>query len=303
MANTSPSALQQKFNRPDLVHFSEGAGGLTKVTVTAPAATAEVYLHGAHVTHFQPNGHRPVLMMSRKSSFEAGKPIRGGVPLCWPWFGPRADDPKAAIHGFARLSEWALDSVAPQGDAVQLVFSLQDSPATHAIWPHKFRLRYTVTVGSFLTIALETTNADDKPFAITEAFHPYFAISDIRNISVAGLENTSYAERVYQPDVQKQGGDAIRFTRRTDRVYYDTRGPLTIHDPGLSRRITESKENSNCTVVWNPWDEWTKTVPDFAEDEWPGMVCVEPANAHHFAFTLKPGESHTMRATIEVAKL
>ncbi|HZZ42585.1 MAG TPA: D-hexose-6-phosphate mutarotase [Tepidisphaeraceae bacterium] len=294
------AALQQKFNLPGRIQIERGNGGLTKLTITAPSAAAEIYLHGAHVTHYQPTGHAPVLMMSRKSLFQADKPIRGGVPICWPWFGPREGAPDAPMHGFARVLEWEIESITPTGDTIAVALSLRDSDATKKWWPHKFHLRYVITVGPALTLSFVTNNTCEKPFTFTQALHPYFAISDIRNISVTGLENTSYAERIYQPEVQKQGGEAIRFTRRTDRVYYDTRGPLTIHDPGLKRAITESKEGSKTTVVWNPWSEWPKTVPDFEEDEWPVMVCVEPSNAHQFNVTLKPGESHLMRSVVQV---
>jgi glucose-6-phosphate 1-epimerase len=241
-------------------------------------------------------------MLSRKSAFQSDKPIRGGIPICWPWFGPRENDPASPIHGFARLADWDLDSVTPKGDAVELTLSIHDTPATLKIWPHPFRLRYTLTVGPALTLSLETTNTGPQPFTFTEALHPYFAVSDVRNIHLTGLENTPFSERIYQPETQQQGPSPIRFTRRTDRVYYDTTTPLTIHDPGLDRKITQTKGNSHTTVVWNPWNEWPKTVPDFAEDEWPSMVCVEPSNAHHRSITLQPTQSHTLRATIEIEK-
>jgi glucose-6-phosphate 1-epimerase len=302
MMETTLAGLQQKFNRPGLLRFEQGQGGLTKLIVTAPGGVAEIYLHGAHITHYQPAGQEPVLMLSRKSLFQADKPIRGGIPICWPWFGPRDDDPSAAIHGFARVMEWEVESITSKGNALEVAFCIRDTPATQKLWPHQFRLRYVVTVGSTLGLSLETTNTCSRPFTFTEALHPYFAVSDVRKIAIGGLENTAYVERIYAPEVQRQEAQAIRFTRRTDRVYYDTRAPLSIHDPGLSRTIVERKENSNTTVVWNPWEEWPKSVPDFGEEEWPKMVCVEPSNAHQFGVTLNPGERHGMGAVIEVVR-
>ena len=183
--STVPTALPVL---PASVHLAPGVGGLPIVRVTGRAGSAEVYLHGAHVASWVPAGGAPVLWMSAASRFTPGTAIRGGIPICFPWFGPNAADATAPAHGFARVTEWQLSGAAEVGDDVVLTFHLTDSPATRAsAWPHPFEARYTVTVGATLRLELTVTNRDTVPVTVEEALHSYFAIDDIHRTTVAGL--------------------------------------------------------------------------------------------------------------------
>ncbi len=297
---TTLTQLNQRFALAQTARFEADAHGLTRLVINTPQAQAHIYLLGAHVTHWQPAGHKPVLFMSGSSWFEVGKPIRGGVPVCWPWFGPREGHPEAPNHGFARLAQWEVEllTLDPAGRVVVQLL-LRDSDASRQQWPYAFALRHRITVGSTLTLALETQNLSDTPMTLTEALHTYFAVGDIRQVGVSGLENRAYLSKV-QGGVFTQPNEPIRFTGETDRVFEQHDGLCLIDDPALGRRISIDKAGSRSTVVWNPWIAKSKAMPDYGDDEWPGMVCVETANALGDAVTIAPGGKHEIRATVEV---
>ena len=280
---------------PNSCRIEPGVGGLPRIAISSALATAHIYLHGAHVTHYQRVGEPPLLFMSDASIFQENKPIRGGVPICFPWFGPRANRPDSPGHGFARLLPWKQVDIreSPDGDVV-VELALQDSDVTRAHWPHAFELRYVVTVGRKLNLALTVRNSGSQPFTFEEALHTYFSVADIRKVSVTGLERTRCFSKVNNEGLRTSGPEPITFVGETDRVYLGTQATCVIHDPGLGRDITVAKSGSDATVVWNPWIAKAKAMPDFGDQEWPVMVCVETANAMEGALTLEPGQSHTM---------
>ena len=285
---------------PPGVRLEPGFGGLTKVVVATDLATAEVYLHGAHVTHYQPAGQGPVLFLSRQSLFAAGKAIRGGVPICFPWFGPLENRPKAPAHGFARTSLWALAAATRDGGGVvTLRFELSRGEDPASDWPHAFRAEYAVTVGPELTMALTIHHVGGEPFLYEAALHTYLSVGDVRQASVTGLENTPYLDKA--AGREEPGVDApVRFTGETDRVYQETTAACTADDPAGHRTIRVEKSGSASTVVWNPWVAKAKAMSDFGDGEWPGMLCIETANVRGSAVTLGPGGSHTMTAVVRV---
>jgi D-hexose-6-phosphate mutarotase len=298
MANLTD--LQNRFSSVPGVRVEAGQGGLARVAVSTPAADAHVYFQGAHVTHYQPKGDRPVLFMSGKSHFAAGKAIRGGVPLIFPWFGAKADNPKAPQHGFARSQEWELRDVRPAGagaGAVDVMLGLSPNDATRAAWPFDFDLLFTVTVGPELGMALEVRNTGDKPFTFEEALHTYLAVADVRYARIDGLAGRQFIDKVdaFQRKTQPAGGFSL--TGETDRVYLDTPDTVTVTDDD-GRKLVVAKESSASTVVWNPWAAKAKAMADFGDDEWPKMLCIETANAADNVVTLAPGRSHVMRATV-----
>ena len=274
---------------PNVVKLETGSGGFPCLAVTGPQANATIYPHGAHVALFQPHGERPVLFMSRQSQFATNKPIRGGVPVIFPWFGPHPTDPTAPAHGTARLTDWNLTTTTHHPDGVvELVFALP--PFLH----------YRVAIGRQLDLTLEVHNTSQTPLQFEEALHTYFAVSDIHHCSVTGLENARYDSKVENVTGQSQGPGPIQFTAETDRLYLNTRTTCVIHDPVWQRRIVVEKSGSDSTVVWNPWIAKAKAMPDFGDDEWPGMLCIETVNARVNAVTLAPGQTHAMRAAIHV---
>jgi glucose-6-phosphate 1-epimerase len=294
---------------PSSVRAETGPGNLPRLAIKTRFASAEVYFQGAHVTAWQPvSASAPVLWMSGGSYFETGKPLRGGVPICFPWFGPHASNPKAPGHGFGRLRQWSLiEAVEAADGTVTVALELASDPGSErplsALWPHAFRAIHRITIGSTLTMALEVTNPGAAAFTFEEALHTYFAVRDVREVTVTGLEQTDYLDKVTGFDRKTQGVDPIRFTGETDRIYLDTTAECVIHDPGMRRRIAINKSGSDATVVWNPWIDKARAMPDFGDGEWPEMVCVETCNVNVHKRTLAPGDSHTMTAIIEVHEL
>jgi D-hexose-6-phosphate mutarotase len=286
---------------PEGARLEKGPGGLDRLVLLAAEGEAHVLLHGGHVCHFQPRGEKPVLWMSGESRFEAGKPIRGGVPVCFPWFGPKVGSPEAPMHGFARILPWVVAAVTREpDDGLRAVLELTAEAAARGGFAHELALSLSVSVGRSLRIALTARNANSAPATIEEALHSYFAVSDVRSVRIHGLEGAVYVDKTAA--MARKPGEAgpIAITAETDRVYPGTTGAVTIEDPGWQRRIVVSKSGSATTVVWNPWIAKAKALPDFGDDEWTGMVCVETANAGADAVTLAPGASHVMTATLEV---
>jgi D-hexose-6-phosphate mutarotase len=286
---------------PDGARLEKGPGGLERLVLSASDGEAIVYLQGAHVAHFQPKREKPVLWMSAEGRFEAGKPIRGGVPICFPWFGPKAGSPEAPLHGFARILPWTVAAVAPEKDGSLLAtLDLTADAAARGGFPHELALSLTLRVGRVLRLDLAVRNTDTAPRAFEAALHSYFAVSDVRHARIRGLEGAPYLDKTQAMARQAGASESITITAETDRVYLGATGTVTIEDPGWRRRIVVGKSGSSTTVVWNPWAAKAKAMPDFGDEEWPGMVCVETANAMDDAVTLAPGATHVMTATLEV---
>lgn len=290
-----------RFVIPDHLRIVPGNGDLPRIEIANRLGAAHIYLHGAHVSHFQPTGQAPVLWMSRQSWFMDGKPIRGGVPLCWPWFGPHGERTDLPGHGFARLKTWSLIETAQLSDGrTRAVLTLADDAASRALWPHAFRLRYTVTVGTELELELRVDNPGTTAFCYDEALHTYLAVGDIQRATVEGLAGAAYLDHLLDYAQVMQDG-AVTFRGETDRIYLDTTATCTVIDQAGKRRLAIAKEGSSDTVVWNPWIAKAKAMQDFGDDEWTGMVCVETANARDHAVVLAPGTSHHLVVRIGVS--
>ena len=281
------------------VEFGPGPGGLTVAELACPSGRARVALHGAHVLEYVPADAKPVLWVSGRSWFEPGKPIRGGIPVCWPWFGPHATGAELPAHGFARLEQWQVVAAAGDEQSASIVLALNDSQETRRLWHCGFALEMRVEIGEKLAVALEATNTGNEPFETTAALHSYFAVSDIAGVSIAGLDGCEYIDKMDHAARKTQRGD-VTFSGETDRVYAGTTADCVIDDPGMARRIRIASRGSRSTVVWNPWTAKAARMEDFGDDEWPGMVCVETANAGDDAVTLAPGASHTLKAIISL---
>ena len=291
--------LRAQYAIPGSVDFVVGNGGLIKAVITAEGAAGEIYLNGAHITHYQPTDQQPVLFMSGSSRFEAGKAIRGGVPICFPWFGPLEGRDTAPAHGFARTSEWSVKSTKVNPDrSVSIVLELSRSEKRDDFWPHAFRAEYAVTFGGSLRMEFSVFHVKGESFMFEEALHSYFKVGDVREVAVTGLAGTSYLDKT-QGGAELSGTSApIRITGETDRVYLETTSECVIDDPRLNRKIIIRKGGSDSTVVWNPWINKSKAMTDFGDEEWPGMLCIETCNVGRSAVTVGPGQSHTMTADI-----
>lgn len=293
------AVLNDTFGIDGIAQVVAGNGGLPAVVVTSPAAHGALFLHGGQVTSWVPAGtDADALFVSRQAVWQRDRAIRGGIPVCFPWFGAHPTNPGAPSHGFARLREWRLASIERHGDGVVVTVDQSSDAASRELWPHDFNLRLRVAFGTALQIDLTVTNCGNGTFSFEEALHSYFAVADIRSTSLSGLDGARYLDTVGGVREARQQGD-VRFEAETDRIYVATDEAI-IHDASRPRRITVSKQNSANTVVWNPWVARARALADFGDDEWTGMLCVETCNVRDAAIVLDAGQSHTMTVAVAV---
>ena len=285
---------------PGTVKIISGNGGLPKIVVTTKFSAAEIYLHGAHVTHFQKNGEPPLLFMSRQSHFKNGEPIRGGVPVIFPWFGNRDGEPS---HGFARIAEWQLVKTSANADgAVTLQFALPKISGREQ-W-NDVRTELVVTVADTLTMELISANeACDETFEIENCLHTYFHVSDIGEVSISGLETFPFDDFAFGANGARRAAEnaILKITQETNRVYFDSPQTVEIRDEKWKRAIRVEKFHSQSTVVWNPWT--TQKLPDdFDPAEHAHMVCVESGNVKQNKIALAPGKTAVLKAVLSSQK-
>lgn len=297
--------LNDEFGLPGVLAFSESDSGLVRAEVSTPSCTAEFYLHGAHLTAWQPTGQKPVLFLSSKSAFAADKAIRGGVPVIFPWFGARSaaltggrtDGPS---HGFARLEPWTVAFAALSGDNLHMTLTLGPTDQARGFGYDHFQLAMEFIFGKTLTMRLSVANQAGEPLVFEEALHTYFSVGDAAAVRIHGLDGVEYLDKTEDFARKRQAGD-ITFTKETDRPYLNTTATVSIEDPALGRRIVVAKRNSETTVVWNPWSVLSEKLADMDDAGWKRMACVETANAAGNPVTLAPGDVHTMEAHISVS--
>lgn len=294
--------LNEHFGLPGVLAFHATPSGLIYAGITTPYATATVYLQGAHLTAWQPKGQQPAIFLSRKSEFAASKPIRGGVPIAFPWFATRHDGKAGPSHGFARIQDWTLAFAALAGDDLHLTFTLGPTEMSRSLGYDNFRLAYQLTIGRTLTMQLTVANDATTPLLFEEALHTYYAVADIHEITVNGLEGVTYLDKNDNLRATQQQG-AITITGPTDRVYQNTAGTCVLHDTANKRRITVAKTGSNTTVVWNPWESGALKLSDLDPTEWHEFVAIETVNAAVNAITLAPGARHVMQAHVSIEDL
>lgn len=265
-------------------------------TVETATCTGELHDQGAQVTRWAPTGAEPVLYVSSAVRYAVGSSIRAGIPVCWPWFGPGRGGGMQPQHGFVRVAPWELVERVDSEDDVTFVHRITSDTATSPMWPHPYAVELRSRFGRTLDVALTTTNTGDQPFDYEEALHAYLVVGDVRQARIEGLDGKSFFDKVTQTE-RVQAGD-LTFAGETDAVYR-TSEPVTLHDPVLGRRLVVSTEGAGNVVVWNPWADKAKEVPDIGDDDWTGFVCIEGANAFEHAVTLAPGEEHTLTYRLE----
>jgi glucose-6-phosphate 1-epimerase len=267
---------------------------LTFVEVVASEANARILLQGAQVLSWNPNNEQPVLWLSPTAKYVLNKSARGGVPICWPWFGPYDNQADFPAHGVARTSLWQINNVEqrPNGE-VRLVFSLPQTVQTGAYWPYDTPLQYSVTVGSSLELELITRNDSESAVVVGEALHTYFALSDVRKVQVSGLEGCEYLDKVNDGKCSKQNS-VIKIAGEVDRIYLNTDAECIIEDSDWQRRIHIQKHGSRSTVVWNPWIDKAAKLGDVGDEGYLHMLCVESANAADNVVTIPSGGEHRL---------
>ena len=295
MVSTEIPDRLKRFEIPGRVTMLEGNGELPKIEVTTDSSTAEIYLHGAHITDFKRNGEPPLLFTSQFSRFRKGQAIRGGIPIIFPWVGAREGEPS---HGFARLSEWELHEATalPEG-GVTLRFSLPEV-AENATWP-PFTANYVVRVTNALEVELIITNASpDEEFSFETCLHTYLAVGDIADVTISGLKGATYHDRIDNSAQKKDHSDALRIASEVDRTYLDTKSTVEVSDGKFQRKIRVEKEGSASTVVWNPWIAKSQQMPDFGNEEYKQMLCIESGNVAKNRVVLPPGRSSVLKVRL-----
>lgn len=276
-------------------------GDLPVLQIRTQACTASVALQGAQVVRWKPAGCEDVLFVSERAAFTTGKAIRGGIPLCGPWFGSGRSGHATPTHGWFRSVPWRLTAaqVRPDGTA-QLALALEAADLVEVApsWPTDAHLNLDVTAGHELTLVL-TTTAGAEPLPVEHALHSYFAVGDVRQVTVSGVQGAPYVDKVDGFSAKVADGP-VRFTGETDRVFTSA-ATTVIDDPVIGRRTTITKSGSASTVTWNPWDEKARALADLGADQWQGMVCVETANVMADAITVPAGGRHQLSATIRVS--
>ena len=276
---------------------------LPVLDIENPHARAVVSLHGAQVLSFQPSGEEKVLWLSPDAMYREDKAIRGGIPVCWPWFGNRAEE--GPSHGFARTRLWTLEEQETlAGGETRLLLTLKNTSNSQWLVQGQkatANLSLEIIIGSQLQLSLTTENNSDQTIEISQALHTYFAVSDIEAIAVSGLEDMRFLDHLDDQKAYVQKGD-VTFAGEVDRTYLDCTETTIIHDPGMARNIVIKKSGSNSTVVWNPWKVRSKEMSDMPDEGYKSMVCVESATTPDLPVELKSGASHRLAVRVFVEK-
>lgn len=294
--------LNATFGIPGVASFAKHTLGGVVAQLSTRHASALVAIHGAHVLSFRPNAGPDVLWMSSEAGISPGRGIRGGIPVCWPWFATHASDPSKPDHGFVRKSPWRVVSTTSANATAQIEFAFATGPEHAGLWEGQADLRVLVSLSDKLRVDLTTLNTGEAPFALTQALHTYFAVSNIAGVAIRGLDGRSYQDKLQDYAIVAQRGP-ITFSGEVDRIYQGTTDDVVIDDPGNHRGIRIAKDGSTSTVVWNPWIEKSQRLSDMPPGGYLGMVCVETTNAGGDVVTLKPRDTHRLTTVLSVESL
>lgn len=293
--------LNSDYGIADQLQFSLGKGDFPLINIKNTHAQALISLYAGQVLSYRPvTAAEDLMFVSENAYFQTGKAIKGGTPICWPWFGPDPEDLGRASHGFVRNRLWSVQSTTTTPDqATQVTLGLVDTAETRDLWPHAFSLALEITVGRTLNMALITRNTGNQPFALTQALHTYFRIGDINAVSVQGLADKTYIDKV-DGGTQKRQSGLVTISEEVDRVYLEVPAELVIEDPSLKRNIRVRSQGSQTAIVWNPWIDKSANMADFGDDEYQQMLCVETANAANDVVHLPPGSENHLVANYSI---
>ncbi len=284
------------------VEFIAGNGGLAMIQVNTPKAKALISTHAGQVLSYQPAGEDDLLFLSDKAYYQDGKAIKGGAPICWPWFGPDPEDKDRPGHGFVRNRPWQVVATeVMQGGDVKVTLGLTDTEETRAIWPHAFNLTQEIVIGGSLNLALITRNTGNELFSITQGFHTYFKIGDIRQTGVLGLQDCTYIDKT-DNSAEKKQLTAVTVTGEVDRIYKDVSNTLIIDDQAINRCIQILSQGNKTAVVWNPWEKISKEMADLEDADYQRFICVETTNASNDVIAVAPGGEFRLVADYSVMK-
>ncbi|HEY9052964.1 MAG TPA: D-hexose-6-phosphate mutarotase, partial [Gammaproteobacteria bacterium] len=287
---------------PGEVVFKMGPGDQPVVEVSNQSATATIVLQGAHLIAWAPSGEQQVIWLSQDAKFAKGKSIRGGVPVCWPWFGPHEASKDFPAHGYARMVPWNVTEVSSAKGITRIGFRIVQDDKAKSMWPHDCELEMVYSIGTKLGIELITRNTGKQAFVIGEALHTYFEVGDVSRVSIDGLNDCPYLDKVDNFKRKQQSG-AVTITEEVDRIYLESADDCIIVDPVMQRRIRIAKKGSHSTVVWNPWIEKANQMGDLGPNGYLKMLCVESANAAEDVVTIKPDKEHRLSVSYSVETL
>lgn len=298
---SNSAELNNKFSIGNIITFSNAKPDYPPfVRLKSEKGEATISLYGGHLLSYIPLNSTEVIWVSESAIYQTGKAIRGGIPVCWPWFGKNPDDKNLPQHGFARTSIWKISETGIDTEKYPfVVLSLFSATGFENIWPYKFQLDLKVVLKEYLEVSIITYNLDEKPFEITNALHTYLYLSHVENCVIEGLESVEYLDSL-ENNKLKYEKSSIKIEMEIDRDYQNTQSPCLIKDSEFNRIIKVSKENSNTTVVWNPWQDTGGRMVDFQENGWNNMVCIEAANTNTDKREIPPGQKHILKTRIEV---
>ena len=293
----SQFALQNKNNT---LSVKAGEGGIPVIEIQNDHARASISLQGAHILSWVPVGQQEVIWLSEDAAFKEGKSIRGGIPVCWPWFGAHESNSNYPAHGFARTTMWdILSTEALEDDRTRIIFSMQPQPGNESMWLPATTVQFSITIGKKLELELITHNNGNKAITLGQALHTYFKVSDVSKVLLHGLDNTDYLDKLENFKRKRQFGPVV-IKEEVDRVYLDTFSDCIIDDKSLNRNIIIKKIGSHSTVVWNPWQQTAAKMGDLGEQGFQSMLCVESSNAAEDVVTIEPGKVHQLWVQYEV---
>lgn len=302
-SGVSIDRLDADYGIPGRIRFLEGRGGLPFIEMTGVGARALVSVYGGQVLSYRP-GREPerLLFLSAKSYYEPGKPIKGGIPVCWPWFGPDPAGEGRPAHGFARSRLWSIDATEarPDGPAI-LRLRLRETEETRQLWPYAFELSLDVSVGEDLGLALVTRNRGDSAFSVSQALHTYLRVGDIGAVRVRGLEGTDYLDKVDGGARKSQRG-VVTIAKEVDRIYTGVPRQLVVEDAAWGRRIRIVSAGSRTAVIWNPGARISREMPDLEDVDYHRFLCVETANAADDAVEVAPGAESQLAVSFYVER-
>ncbi len=283
------------------LQFVDIEHGFTYIEINNAKAHATISTYSGQVLSYRPKTqHDDLLFVSERAYYENGKAIKGGIPICWPWFGADPDDQGRPAHGFVRNRQWNVTASETCADgSTKVVMSLADSDDTRALWPHPFRLSIEITVGATLKLALITENTGDDSVTISQALHTYFYVGDIADVQVHGLDGVSYLDKTEGFTEKTQSGP-VTINAEVDRIYTGVSGELVIDDASLGRKIRIGSSGCSTAVVWNPWADVAAAMGDLEDADYRRMICVETANAGPETVEIAPGESYRLEAEYSI---
>lgn len=284
---------------PAGISHTQDPGGRPALRLAGPGGVAVVSFTGAQVLSWR-TAAGDVLWTGDKAEYATGKPVRGGVPLVFPWFGDHPHAPKLPAHGFARGLAWRLDRTGPGPEAV---LTVDDDASTRALWPHPFRLHLEIGLATDLRLAFEIENTGSTALRCEQALHTYFAVGDVHTCSVHGLEGVPCTEQAAAPDTAWDRHAPLRFRAETDRIFQGTPDRLELRAPALGRVVALTTRGARSAIVWNPWPAKAARLSGLAGDDWTRFVCIESANVREHAVQLAPGQRHRLELELRCRPL